>query len=170
MHSAGRAQARQARHAAPRGSANEGNCARRHGSPPSKAIPRCQQGPRDGPRIPWAMRRPDRRTTVIFRGPGRLFAKDGQPSNSRSKRSGEPLLLPPRRPPGRVHDHGRCPLYVRAQLETAGLPWTQRDLTAPKATAREAGNTQLTGRFRRWWQVMGSNHRRLSRRFTDRLS
>lgn len=27
--------------------------------------------------------------------------------------------------------------------------WTQRDLTAPKATAREAGNPQLTGRFRR---------------------
>ena len=35
------------------------------------------------------------------------------------------------------------------QLEAAGLPWTQRDLTAPKATAREAGNPQLTGRFRR---------------------
>jgi Integrase core domain len=24
----------------------------------------------------------------------------------------------------RVHDRGRCPLYVRAQRETAGLPWT----------------------------------------------
>ena len=82
-----------------------------------------------------------------------------------------PLLLPRReqfRPnvlAGRVHDRGRCPLYVRAQLETTGLPWTQRDLTAPKATAREAGNPQLTGRFRRSWQVLGSNQRRLSRRF-----
>jgi hypothetical protein len=92
LHSAGRAQARQARRAARRGSANEGHCARRHSSPPSKAIPRCQQGSRDCPWIPWAMRGPDRRTTVIFRGPSRLFAKDGQPSNSRSKRSGEPLL------------------------------------------------------------------------------
>ena len=31
--------------------------------------------------------------------------------------------------------------------------------------ARETGNPQLTGRFRRWWQVLGSNQRRLSRRF-----
>src|SRR6266704_2097214 len=74
------------------------------------------------PHIPWAMRGPDRRTTVILRRPSRLFAKDGQPSKSRSKQSGEPLLLPPRRPPSRVHDRGCCPLYVRAQLETAGSP------------------------------------------------
>ena len=39
---------------------------------------------------------------------------------------------------------------------------TQRDSTKK---ARKAGNTQLTGRFRRWWQVLGSNQRRLSRRF-----
>jgi hypothetical protein len=32
-------------------------------------------------------------------------------------------------------------------------------------TARLAENSQLAGRFRWWWQVMGSNHRRLSRRF-----
>ena len=53
------------------------------------------------------------------------------------------------RPRDRAHDRGRCPLYVRAQLETAGLTGTQRDLAAAKATAREAGYTQLTGRFRR---------------------
>jgi len=45
------------------------------------------------------------------------------------------------------------------------LPWTQLDDTAAKATARDPGNTQVAGRFRWWWQVMGSNHRRLSRRF-----
>jgi hypothetical protein len=39
---------------------------------------------------------------------------------------------------------------------------TQRD-TSKKA--RKTGKTQLTGRFRRWWQVLGSNQRRLSRRF-----
>jgi len=39
---------------------------------------------------------------------------------------------------------------------------TQRDKTEK---ARETGNPQLTGRFRRWWQVLGSNQRRLSRRF-----
>ena len=31
--------------------------------------------------------------------------------------------------------------------------------------ARETGKTQLTGHFCRWWQVLGSNQRRLSRRF-----
>jgi len=32
-------------------------------------------------------------------------------------------------------------------------------------TAHEPENTQARGRFRRWWQVLGSNQRRLSRRF-----
>ncbi len=36
--------------------------------------------------------------------------------------------------------------------------------------ARETGKTQLTGHFRRWWQVLGSNQRRLSRRFYRELS
>jgi hypothetical protein len=70
------------------------------------------------------------------------------------KRFGGPLVRP-----------GRCPLYVRAQLDTVGLSWTQRDLVRPEGTAREAEKTQLTGYFRRWWQVLGSNQRRLSRRF-----
>ena len=65
----------------------------------------------------------------------------------------------------RSHDRGRGPLYVRAQLETVGLGWTQRDIAGLKATAREAGKLQLTGYFRWWWQVLGSNQRRLSRRF-----
>ena len=69
------------------------------------------------------------------------------------------------RPHDRAHDRGRCPLYVRAQLDTVGLSWTQRDLVRLKAVARETGETQLTGHFRRWWQVLGSNQRRLSRRF-----
>ena len=48
----------------------------------------------------------------------------------------------------RGHDRGRCPLYVRAQLSTVGLSWTQRDLVRPKVTARETGKIQLTGYFR----------------------
>jgi len=32
----------------------------------------------------------------------------------------------------------------------------------PKQTARIVENSQLAGRFRRWWQVMDSNHRRRS--------
>ena len=34
-----------------------------------------------------------------------------------------------------------------------------------KETARRAAFPQLAGRFREWWQVLGSNQRRLSRRF-----
>jgi hypothetical protein len=44
---------------------------------------------------------------------------------------------------------------------------TRRDT---KETARLAENSQLAGRFRRWWQVLGSNQRRLSRRFYRPLS
>jgi hypothetical protein len=44
---------------------------------------------------------------------------------------------------------------------------TRRDR---EETARPAAFMQLAGRFRRWWQVQGSNLRRLSRRFTDRRS
>ena len=39
---------------------------------------------------------------------------------------------------------------------------TRRD---KKKTARIAENSQLAGRFPRVWQVLGSNQRRLSRRF-----
>ena len=46
-------------------------------------------------------------------------------------------------------------------------PDTGRD---KKETARLAENSQLAGRFRRWWQVLGSNQRRLSRRFYRPLS
>jgi hypothetical protein len=91
-------------------------------------------------------------------------------------RFGKPLLLPPRPErsdhtshPSRADDRGRCPLYVRAQLDTVGLSWTQWDLVRSKATARETGKIQLTGYFRRWWQVLGSNQRRLSRRFYSTL-
>jgi hypothetical protein len=44
---------------------------------------------------------------------------------------------------------------------------TRRD---KKETARLAENSQLAGRFRRWWQVLGSNQRGLSRRFYRPLS
>jgi hypothetical protein len=80
----------------------------------------------------WAMRRPDPRPASDL--PGALTGsspRTGGPSKSRSKRFGEPPAsaspppaIRPNAPPGRAHDRGRCPLYVRAQPETAGLPWT----------------------------------------------
>jgi hypothetical protein len=48
------------------------------------------------------------------------------------------------------------------QRLTAAHPETQRH---NGKKAREAGKIQLTGYFRWWWQVLGSNQRRLSRRF-----
>jgi hypothetical protein len=45
---------------------------------------------------------------------------------------------------------------------TAAPRETQGDKTK---TAREPGDPQVADRFRRWWQVQGSNLRRLSRRF-----
>ena len=48
------------------------------------------------------------------------------------------------------------------QRSTATQGDTPRD---KEETARRAAFSQLAGRFRRWWQVLGSNQRRLSRRF-----
>jgi hypothetical protein len=45
---------------------------------------------------------------------------------------------------------------------TAAHHETQRD---KRKKAREPDYAQAMGRFRRWWQVLGSNQRRLSRRF-----
>jgi hypothetical protein len=45
-----------------------------------------------------------------------------------------------------------------------GDTWRDRE-----ETARIAENSQLAGRLRRWWQVQGSNLRRLSRRFYSTL-
>jgi hypothetical protein len=52
-----------------------------------------------------------------------------------------------------------------------GLTATHHDTRRDSSKdAPEAGNTQLTGHFRRWWQVLGSNQRRLSRRFYRALA
>src|SRR5271165_6881142 len=53
------------------------------------------------------------------------------------------------------------------QRSTAIQDDTRRDRAE---TARIAENSQPAGRFRRWWQVLGSNQRRLSRRFYRPLS
>jgi hypothetical protein len=49
---------------------------------------------------------------------------------------------------------------------TVTHPDTWRD---KKETARRAAFPQLAGRFRRWWQVLGSNQGRRSRRFYSPL-
>jgi hypothetical protein len=51
------------------------------------------------------------------------------------------------------------PATQRSTALQGDAPWDREE------TARIAENSQLAGRFRRWWQVLGSNQRRLSRRF-----
>ena len=56
--------------------------------------------------------------------------------------------------------------YASVDTATHRPTVTHRDTRCDKKeTARIAENFQLAGRFRRWWQVLGSNQRRLSRRF-----
>jgi len=56
--------------------------------------------------------------------------------------------------------------YMSVDTATQGPTALQGDTRRDKKeTARIAENSQLSGRFRRWWQVLGSNQRRLSRRF-----
>ena len=56
---------------------------------------------------------------------------------------------------------------IATPCATAAHDDTRRD---QKETARRAAFPQPAGRFRRWWQVLGSNQRRLSRRFYRPLS
>ena len=65
------------------------------------------------------------------------------------------------RPGGRTPS-AMCPWTPRHNGPTALQGDTRRDR---EETARIAENSQLAGRFRIWWQVLGSNQRRLSRRF-----
>ena len=53
-------------------------------------------------------------------------------------------------------------VHTATHRPTVTHPDTGRD---KKKTARRAAFPQRAGRFRRWWQVLGSNQRRLSRRF-----
>ena len=60
--------------------------------------------------------------------------------------------------------------YMSVDTATQGPTALQADTRRDKKeTARIAENPQLPGRFRRWWQVLGSNQRRLSRRFYSPL-
>ncbi len=55
-------------------------------------------------------------------------------------------------------------MYVHTAMHRPAV--TQADTWRDeKETARRAAFPQQAGRFRRWWQVLGSNQRRLSRRF-----
>src|SRR5487761_1037564 len=61
--------------------------------------------------------------------------------------------------------------YVSVDTATRGSTALQGDTCRDREeTARIAENSQLAGRFRRWWQVLGSNQRRLSRRFYSTLA
>jgi hypothetical protein len=108
--------------------------------------------------------------------PGRMYG-NARPTqrltSSRNTRPARPVRGRPRKADG-AHRPSQGPDAVRymsvdtaTQRSTAvqGETWRDRE-----ETARIAENSQLAGRFRRWWQVLGSNQRRLSRRFYRPLS
>ena len=74
----------------------------------------------------------------------------------------------------RASKRPRTPLpgrYMSVDSATQGPIALQGDTRRDREeTARIAANSQLAGRFRRMWQVVDSNHRRRSRRFTDRCT
>ena len=87
---------------------------------------------------------------------------------------------PQRKPPPARPVRGRprkADGYADRATGTAAVRYTSVDPAARRSaalhgdtrrteeTARLAENSQLAGRLRRWWQGLGSNQRRLSRRF-----
>jgi hypothetical protein len=105
-------------------------------------------------RFPWAMRGPGLGSLMIF-----------------------PLALDTRRgPPGDRFRRGHAVPRTACQPRTlsAICPCTAGNSRTPMDTARhrraqsnspQDRETQATGYLRRWWQVLGSNQRRRSRRF-----
>ena len=91
---------------------------------------------------------------VIAREPGGLFAEGSAPSKPGASGSVNRLLRP--------ESVRHMSVTTATQRLTAARHETRRH---NNKKARETGKTQLTGCFRRWWQVLGSNQRRLSRRF-----
>ena len=57
------------------------------------------------------------------------------------------------------------PLCVRGHRNMTPYSATRRHIPGQRRTPRWHENSQLAGGFRRVWQVLGSNQRRLSRRF-----
>src|ERR1022692_3987930 len=105
------------------------------------------------------MRGPDRQGISDRQRPDGLFTEDDGASKPEASGLVNRLLRP---------DSVRHMSVTTAmQGLTAAHHETQRD--SSKA-AREPGYAQAMGRFRWWWQVQGSNLRRLSRRFYRALS
>ena len=95
--------------------------------------------------------------TVVYRERGGFFTEDSGPSNRGASGAVNRLLRP--------ESVRHMSVTTATQRLTAAHRETRRDNSK---TAREPGYAQATGRFRRWWQVLGSNQRRLSRRFYRR--
>jgi hypothetical protein len=84
---------------------------------------------------------------LSVRGPGRSHQGSARGLQTRQQSSGRPAQPGDKRFGGPLVHTGRCPLYVRAQPEAAGLAWTQRDINGPKAAAREVSKTPGHGPF-----------------------
>ena len=135
----------------------------------------------DCPDVPSPVRRPSPGSSARAAVSTRLVCAAPAP-RGRFDRSPRPGPRP-RRFRGPSADTRGCALDSAAHAKpehaaSAARPWPSVDTATPRSTAtqgdtprdreetaRIAENSQLAGRFRRWWQVLGSNQRRLSRRF-----
>jgi len=124
-------------------------------APPAQVDTQASAGswrpPADSVGHAWA--RPS--TPLIFRGPGGLFTERTAGHRNRKASGSVNRWL---RPDSVRH----VSVTTAMQGITAAHHDTQRDYSK---AAREPGYAQAMGHFRRWWQVLGSNQRRLSRRF-----
>jgi len=134
------------------------------------------------PRLGWAVAWQGQRTASYTRHsrtrrPGAAQIGDARPTQRRTSSRNTPPARPVRGRPRKTDGFVDRPCGPDAVRYLSVDPATQRSTalqgdTPPdrEKTARLAENSQLTGRFRRWWQVLGSNQRRLSRRFWSDLS
>jgi hypothetical protein len=93
---------------------------------------------------------------------------DSRRTSSQNKPPARPVRGRPWKTDGAHRPSWRTDAVRYTSVDTATQRSAARQGDTPRdreKTARIAENFQLAGRFRRWWQVLGSNQRRLSRRF-----
>ena len=154
LHSAGHAQASRARPAARRGSAK-----RRH-APCDTVPPRPRRYPDISRSLATArgFLEPCRATTSDHQGSSGCLAGSSPKTVGHQNPGASGSVNRWLRPDSVRH----MSVTTAMQGLTAAHHETRRDNSK---AAREPGYAQATGRFRRWWQVLGSNQRGLSRRF-----
>ena len=144
---------------------------RTHGRP-APAPPARQASRSPGPLPQPSVHPPSRRPRPGNRAGRRADTPDARPTQRRASSQHTPQRGPS---VPSVENPAVTPTVLPARNPSAMRPWTTQHDGLQRYKVTHAGtekkrpasceNSQLAGRFRRWWQVLGSNQRRLSRRF-----